>query len=397
MRAALESPISQRNNLWSSANLAATGVLAPQVCKPYPDFYSNKNRVCAGDIVRYTKNVLYGSPDSVKWTFYGGSPATSTSMTPVNVTYPTAGLYKVVLVAYNIAGSDSVVKTDFIRVDPTWADIAYDGSFTEDFQNTSDFYWKWQVNNYDNNDATWYVANSTGYNSTKSVVMTAYNNYQYDVDDLVSPSFDLSYTSGNVMTFRCAAASTAGAGIDVNDLLKVYISNNCGQTWSLRATFKDSTLINNGYNASYFTPTNASQWALRTVTIPASFQTGNVRFKFEYTTGAESNNIYIDDINITGVVGIDENAGSMASLSIYPNPANSTSNVAYHLDKKANTRIELLDVLGKSVMMQNNINQAEGDYTVVISKEQLGLNNGIYFVKFSIDDKTITKKLVITQ
>jgi hypothetical protein len=398
MRNAIESPISHRDNLWSPQNLAATGVLSPQVCKPYPDFYSNKSRVCAGDIVKFTKNVLYGTPDSVKWTFYGGSPATSTSMAPVNVTYPAAGLYKVTLTAYNTGGTDSLTKTDYIRVDETWADIPYSGSFTEDFQNTSDFYWKWQVNNYDNNASTWYVSNTVGYMSSKSVVMTAFNNYQYDVDDLVSPSYDLSFTSANLMTFRCAAASHAGSGIDVNDMLKVYLSGNCGQTWTLGATFSDSTLINDGYSAGFFTPTTSpSQWALRTVPIPASFSTGNVRFKFEYTSGSESNSIYIDDINLEGVVGINENANAVSTLSIYPNPTNQSSTIAYHLGAKSSTKIEVVDVLGKTVFTQSNSAQAEGDYSVMVSKQNLGLRNGMYFVKFTVNDESTTKKLIITQ
>jgi hypothetical protein len=398
MRTALESSVSDRNNLWSADNLAATGVLTPQVCKPFPDFYVNKPRICAGGNVTFTKNIQHGTPDSIRWTFYGGTPSTSTSTAAtINVVYPTAGLYKVVLVAYNAGGTDSVAKTDYIRVDETWAEVPYGGAFLEDFQNTSDFYWKWQVHNYDNNPSTWYVSNTTGYLSTKSVVMAAHNNYQYDVDDLVSPSFDLSYTSGNIMTFRCAAASTAGAGFDVNDKLNVYASSNCGTSWTLLKTFKDSTLINNGYSPFYFTPTSSNQWALRTVNIPATFAVGNVRFKFEYTSGSASNNVWLDDINITGVVGIDENNDAMSSLAIYPNPTNQSSTIAYHLSSKADTRIEVVDVLGKVVFVQSNSNQPEGDYKVNVSKQNLNLRNGIYFVKFSVDNKSTTKKLIITE
>jgi PKD repeat protein len=397
MRAALESPIAGRNNLISAANHIATGVLNPQVCLPKVDFTANKVRVCAGDAVTFNKQITIGAADSVKWTFYGGSPATSTSMGSVSVTYPTSGLYKVVLVAYNSAGQDSTVKTDFIRVDPTWADIDYNGMYTEDFQNTTDFYWKWQVHNYDNNTQTWYVANNAGYQSTKCVVMAAHGGYRYDVDDLISPSYDLSYTTSNVMTFRLAAASHAGSGIDVNDLLKVYVSTNCGQSWSLRATFKDSTLINNGYNAGYFVPTSSSVWSLKTVSIPSSLATGNVRFKFEYTSGSESNNIYIDNINLSGVVGVSEIADAATTLSIYPNPANQSSTIAYHLNAKADTRIEVIDVIGKTVFSQVNNGQTEGDHSVLISKEDLNLRNGIYFVKFSVNNQSVTKKLVISE
>ena len=399
MRAAIESSTSYRNNLWSAANLAATGVLTGSNCVPYPDFYSNRNRVCRGDVVKFTKNIQHGTETAYTWTFEGGTPATATT-SPINVTYNTPGLYKVTLTASNAAGADSVIKTSYIRVDEDWADIAYHGAYTEDFQsftNPGDFYWSWQVNNYDNNANTWVMNSSTGYQSSKCVMMNAYGDYQFDVDDLVSPSYDLSYTSGNTMTFRCAAASTGGSAADVNDKLNVYISTNCGQTWTQRATFHDSTLINNGYKSFAFTPDASTVWDVKTVTIPVAFATSNVRFKFEYTSGIASNNVYLDNINIAGVVGINENISSAYSLSIYPNPTSENSTIAYHLDKKADTKITVTDVLGKTVYVQSNAGQPEGDYNVAISKQNQNLRNGIYFVRLSVGNESITKKLIITE
>lgn len=397
MRTAIESPVSHRNNLWSAANLAATGVLNPVVCAPHADFYSNKNRVCATNTVRFTKNVLGATPDSVKWTFYGGTPFTSTSMSPVNVVYNTAGIYKVTLTAYTAGGVDSATKVDYIRVDPGYADVDYNGFYSEGFEDPSTFYGIWQVTNYDNNAGQWVRYNSAGYQSSNCVSMRAYGNFRYDIDELVTPSYDFSFTSGNQMTFELSAASSAGAGSDANDTLRVFVSTNCGTSWIQLAAYSDSSLINNGYFANDFTPTSSSNWWLKTINIPATYATSNARFKFQYRTGTASNNIYIDNINITGVVGIDENANSISSVSIYPNPSNQTSTVAYHLDKKANTKIEVMDVLGKSVFVQSNSAQAEGDYKVQISKQNLNLRNGIYFVKFSVEDKSVTKKLIITE
>lgn len=396
MRTALESPVSSRNNLWAAANLTATGVDNPVACVPRPEFFSNKTRICNGDVVRFTKNILYGTPDSIRWTFYGGSPATSTSNSPVNVTYPNGGFYKVVLTAYNSAGTDSVVKADYIRVDE-WADIDYDGSYSESWETMNEIGWIWNVKNYDNNDKTWYLHNTGGYLGTKCVYMSAFDNYQFDLDDLYSPTFDLRYTNSNVFTFKCAAASAAGVAADVNDALKLYASINCGVTWNLLATYKDSTLINNGYQAMEWTPGTSSVWTTRTVNLAASYNVENVRFKFEYTTGAASNNVYLDDLNITGVVGVNENEAAAANLSIYPNPSNQSSTIAYHLGKKANTKIEVVDILGKVVFSQSNSNQPEGDYSVLISKQNLNMINGIYFVKFSIDNENLTKKLIITE
>jgi PKD repeat protein len=397
MRAALESNTSSRNNLWSAANLVATGVSNPAPCKPYPDFYADKLRICKGDVVKFTKSVLYGTETTRTWTFEGGTPATSTSATPINVTYNTPGLYKVTLSASNAAGADSVVKTGYIRVDEDWADIDYNGTYTEDFQNTSNFYWDWQVRNYDNNAQTWSVSNFAGYQSSKCVMMSGYNNYDHDVDDLISPSYDLTYTSAINLTFKCAAASKAGSAADVNDVLKVYVSTNCGTSWNLRATFKDSTLINNGFQPTYFVPGTNSVWTERSVPIPASFATANTRFKFEYTAGSASNNVYLDYINLSGAVGVHESVVEGAGLSIYPNPSNETATIAYHLANKADTKIEVVDVLGKKVFVTATNGQLEGDYNIQISKHDQHLTNGIYFVKFSIGNESMTKKLIITE
>jgi PKD repeat protein len=396
MRTALQSGTSSRNNLWSAANLAATGVSSPAACVPHPEFFSNKNRICKGDVVRFTKNVLYGTPDSIRWTFYGGSPATSTSTAAINVTYPNSGLYKVVLTAYNSAGVDSVVKTDYVRVDE-WTDVDYNGNYTENWSSVNDLAWMWSVKNYDNNINTWYLHNTAGIGGSKCVYMKAYDNYAFDVDDLYSPSFDLFSTNSNVFTFKCAAASSAGTAADVTDALKFYASTNCGVTWNLLATFKDSTLINNGYQPTEWTPTSSSVWTTRTVNLTSAYNVGNVRFKFEYTSGPAGNNIYLDDLNIAGVVGVNENPVFNANLSIYPNPSNQTSTIAYHLAKKGNVKIEVVDVLGKVVFSQTNNGQQEGDYSVLISKQNLNMINGIYFVKFSVDNESTTKKLIITE
>jgi hypothetical protein len=409
MRTALESQVAQRNSLWSPANMLFTGVENPVPCKAHPEFYANKTRICAGtgtgsatNKVRFTKNVLYATPDSVRWYFEGGTPATSNLMTPVDVVYLTPGLFKVTLVAYNSAGVDSVVKNSFIRVDDTWGTPLTstgpdNGSYTETWENPEKFFWDWQVINPDDDNHTWKFHNTAGYTGSKCVYMDAYNYFNFAVDDLLSPPFDLAFTHDNVFSFKCAAASRGTTTAEINDELKVYSSIDCGATWQLRGTFKDSTLINNGFQPAYWTPNLSSTWTQRFISLPPAVCVGNVRFKFEYNSGESNNNVYIDDINISGGVGISENSLAASSLSIYPNPANQTSTIAYHLDKKANVKIEVVDVLGKTIFSQTNSNQLEGDYSVLISKQSLHMINGIYFVKFSVDNEMTTKKLIITE
>ncbi len=406
MRAALRNYVDLRDNLSINSNLAATGATgAPaQTCIPYPDFYAtgapppgrDAYNICAGGSITFTKNITNGTPvGNPVWTFPGGLPTTYTLPGNPTITYNTPGVYDVKLVASNSAGIDSVVKTALVRVSGS-ADLYDNGPYIEPFEDVTHFWWGWQVINLDNNAHTWEYSN-VGYNSNHSVVMKGYNNYLHDIDEFISPTYDLSSVTNATLTYRCSGASTALLSTDLNDSVNIYSSTNCGQAWQLRSTIKQTALSNNGYHSESFVPNSASQWSLQTVTIPSAVATSNVRFKFVYATGNKSNNIYIDDINVSGIVGINENSLDNVNMSIYPNPTNQTSTVSYHLNKKSNVKISLVDVLGKKILDVSNNNQPEGDYSVLISKQEHNLNNGIYFIKFSVDDNTITKKLIITE
>ncbi len=398
MRTALGSDVSFRNRIYRASNLAATGTdaagQAMAACIPKPDFYANRNEICAGGSIIFTKNILYGTAAAAVWTFEGGTPATSTTANP-SVTYNTPGDYMVKLTAGNTSGSDSVIKNFYIHVSQPGAE--YSGLASENFENNSSYYWNWLLNNYDNNNYNWRFTDSTGYSGNHSLKMYGDGDYILDVDDFITPAFDMSHVSGANLTFRCAGASKGMAAADVNDVLKIYSSTTCGQTWQLRTTFPGSVLANNGWHPESFSPVSPSQWALQTVAIPSNIATSNVRFKFEYTSGKANNNIYIDDINITGVLGISENSIDNAKVSIYPNPTDQTASVAYHLNKKGNTKIELVDLLGKTILEINNNEQPEGDYIMPISKQLYNINDGIYFMKLSIDNSTITKKIIFTE
>lgn len=400
-RAAAASIVAYRSNLWLNSNLTATGTQDPYpsttICVPSPDFYSNRIQICAGSSVTFTANsgnITQNNNPTKAWSFTGGSPSTSNAASPT-VTYSTPGDYDVSLTLTNTAGTATTTKNAYIHVYQPWPQ--YTGNALENFENSSSYYWNWIINNYDSNPHAWGFFNSAGYSGSHSMVFNGQGNYAGDVDDFITPGFNLFNLTGGAFTFRVAAASSALTAADANDVLKVYSSTDCGQTWVVRKTLTGAALNNNGYSATPFFPTSQSQWALQSFNIPTSLATGNVKFKFEYKTGNASNNIFIDDLNITGTVGIDENSNGTSSLALYPNPSNNNTNLSYHLESKANVKIELMDVLGKKIMEINNKNQAEGDYNYSISKEQYNLSNGIYIVKFSVDDNSISKKIIFTE
>jgi PKD repeat protein len=85
---------------------------------PIVDFTANKTLLPKGCNVNFT-DLSSDSPFQWEWTFTGGEPATSTQQNPVNIVYNTAGTFPVKLKAWNVSGSDSITKIDYITVSGT--------------------------------------------------------------------------------------------------------------------------------------------------------------------------------------------------------------------------------------------------------------------------------------
>ncbi|MCK6650452.1 MAG: T9SS type A sorting domain-containing protein, partial [Bacteroidia bacterium] len=83
--------------------------------------------------------------------------------------------------------------------------------------------------------------------------------------------------------------------------------------------------------------------------------------------------------------------------TVYPNPTSDLSTIAYHLIEKAFVKVEVVDILGKKVADVVSANQPEGDYSFNISKSDLNLNSGIYFIRLSVNNTIVTNKLVVTE
>lgn len=82
---------------------------------PEADFIASDTEICPGDCISFTDQSVDAT--AWAWSFQGGAvPATSTLQNPTNVCFPSAGLYTVQLIAYNINGSDTAIKTDYITV-----------------------------------------------------------------------------------------------------------------------------------------------------------------------------------------------------------------------------------------------------------------------------------------
>jgi PKD repeat protein len=378
----------QRYNLWTAANLTATGVSTPAVLC-LADFQSSDilNQVCQGDSLKFTDFSWNGNPTGWSWTFTGGTPSSSTDSMPT-ITYNTPGVYDVALTVSNASGSVNATKTGYVTVFPNTAQ--YNASFySEGFEGTAIPNADWKVRNANSGSNTWTQNSAAAASGTKSARIVNATTYDAHVDELISPTIDISAIAGTPsLTYKVAHAQLTSTSADK---LQIYISSNCGQTWSLRSTITGASLSTAGVVTGSFVPT-ASQWVTKTVSLSSVASSTSLMVMFKFTSDA-GNNIYLDDINILGNVGIDE-LSSNINFNIYPNPAEDNTMISFTLPESNNADVKVYDVVGKEVasVFKGNLGAGEHQFSLGNTTK---LAAGAYFIKLTVGGDSFTKKLIV--
>lgn len=405
MQYALNSAESDRNNLWTPANLAATGCLNTQpVCAPHADFRidisNNANyteMVCEGTSVEFVDLTWSSGATSWAWTLTSGATTlTSTQQNPI-FTNMAVGVYTVQLDVTNASGSDTEIKTDYLIVSPDQAMLT--PLYSESFEDPNYHYLGYYSEDMYGNGSMFHRTAGAGYTGTSSMML---NNYGVtvagDSDEFITPSYDLRFNTGLQLTFRYAFATGATATTSNIQSFRVMASTDCGQTWTQRWSRYGSNIPTAGLSTSYYVPANLGQWELITINLPSNYNTfSNVRFKFCFGSGEDgvANNLFLDDINILSTnVGVGEvNDGSM--FSVYPNPGDGNSTISYSLIEPSNVLIDVYDISGRLVSSQNKGEQGTGNYTAPVSEATLA--PGTYMIQMTIGDRVTTRKYVVTE
>jgi PKD repeat protein len=390
MHAALNSPIGGRNNLWQPANLLLTGTEAGHVvqeCAPKADFDLKKRQVCAGSSLAFKDVSWRGVATQRTWYFPGGTPSTDTSAAPI-VTYNTPGLYDVILVVANANGSDSLVRSQLVRVIATPGQIAV--PYAESFETIAFPGTDWFIENPDQNNA-WSLSTITGATGTRSVrLVNQSGNASGSVDALITPTFDLSNSFGTQLGFKVAFAPKNSTD---SSFLKVYVSNNCGNSWLLRYTKIGTALHTAPPTSGPFFP-SASQWMSEVINLSSTLFSGrpSIMLKFEFTN-ERGNNIYLDDINISAAVGMSDINASRYDLELWPNPSSGTMRFRMNLSNSMPLSWELRDASGR-ICAQKLPVPSSG---MLEEEFGAGLPAGLYVLHLHVGDEHIARRVIFTR
>lgn len=387
MRSCLQSSVAARSTLVTPATATATGINNPTPCAPIADFGPlDVQYVCAGSSLTFTDNSYNGQATSYSWTFGGGTPSTMVGDSTPTVQYNTVGTYSVGLTVANAQGSDSYARTNYVVVVPSVAQ--YQTNWTEGMESTTIFNADWDIINPQGNG--WTNSTTAAATGTRSARFDNTSGSAGTTDELIGPTLNLQALNSPVFTFKVAFAQRTSTDLD---RLRVFVSTDCGKTWNQRYTKSGATLSTRSATTAAFVPT-ATQWRTETVSLNSlQMQSSNVRVKFTFESDG-GNDIYIDDINIQGAVGVVEQENSIGSFDVYPNPAQDNTMVEFSLDNEDNVTLEVMDLTGKIVQSVYTGSLAAGTHRYPVNVAEL--SSGIYLVRLmSGEGNYLTRKLIV--
>ncbi len=254
------------------------------------DFVANTTSICPGATVNFT-DLSIGNAVSRIWTFSGGTPSTSTAVSP-SVVYSTPGDYDVTLQVSDGTTTNTITKSAYINSIGT--NLPLSESFEGAFNPPSGW------TNIDNSSQGKAWAKTTtvgGFGLTSSSML--YDNYTYNVvgekDELQVKKLNFAGLSSASLSFDVAYQVYNG----YSDALSVLISTDCGVTFTSIYSKSGATLSTAGSGANNFVPLS-NQWRTETINLNSYIGNSNVVLRFQNTNGF-GNKLYLDNIAVTGV------------------------------------------------------------------------------------------------
>ncbi len=334
---------------------------------PVAMFSATSIHACLNETINFNHNSC-GVVDSVLWLFPGGTPVASTAASPT-VSYSMNGNYTVTLIAYNGGGTDTLIRTNLVQIDPAMPLPYYEpianlnafvlpaGAYTTDVNNDGV---SW------NRGFGW-----TDGSSGPDDDWIYYDNFFVDLNGaeerFIFPAFDLSGAIAPKFYFYRSYQQRDQVNMDT---LNIYVKP-CGGNEVLLFSKGGSQLANiGGYNSqNYWVPNQPGHWLRDSVDLSAF--TGQTVVIILGNKGDMGQLLYIDEFRVeSSSTGLDE--VNSPDFKVFPNPTHNTLHIRSHT--QSSTVVYITDMAGRELIRTQLQN---GDVSVDVSE----LQDGVYFVK----------------
>jgi PKD repeat protein len=348
---------------------------------PSADFVANATTICPGTQIEFT-DLSTSNTTTWSWIFPGGTPAVSSLASPL-VTYNTAGIYAVTLVATNANGNDVEIKSGYINVTPVNALPLAEGFATFYPLNWTEYD--------DHNDNVVWMHNTAvgGYGASSESAY--FDNYNHDSggarDALRTPRYDLTNAVNPVLTFDLAYALWS---IAYNDSLAVLVSTDCDTSYTTVYVKNAAALATApNFSSAVFVP-DSSQWRTDTISLLPYVGYGRVTVSFE-NIGHYGQALYIDNVNIHDVPLSVAMPVQSEFITVYPNPTSGRFTI--HVPPGSQRFLQIMNSLGEIILTDDLA--AGGSQTA--EYDLSGYGKGLYMLNVVDERGRVTTKKVVVE
>jgi hypothetical protein len=217
-------------------------------------------------------------------------------------------------------------------------------------------------------------------------------------DQLISAPMDFTNYTTLHLNFNHAYAQRS----TLKDSLIVKISSDCGNTWTvILAAGPDydhpNVFATHANTLEAFYPQSSYDWCgsgygtdCYSLDISAWAGQNNVKIMFE-SFNRDGNNLFLDNIEIDGPVGISAPGRGDLGIRIYPNPSNGIFNL--YIEKGTqDINTSIFDLNGKRVHNEK-IQSGTGSITRELNLSTL--SKGVYYIRLTTDRVTQVEKIII--
>jgi hypothetical protein len=376
------------------AALSTTGSIASPNCQtsiPLPGFTLKNNGSTALTSATIQYQLDNNAPQTQAWSGSLAQNATA-SISLSALTGVSAGAHTMTVKVINPNNATDQNNTNNPVVIPFLAGgtTGVATPLVDPFTNSSNFV----VSNPDG-DVTFDLYQGTGGfgNSQECTKVDFYSYSQTNQsDEMVYKGVNLSSTNVASLKFNVAYCQYQNE----QDKLEVFVSTNCGSTWTSVYSKAGSTLSTKPAQTAAFTPTS-SQWRAECINLNTYAGNPNLFVKFK-TTNMYGNNLYIDDVEINGsscTLGENPVAAELSGFTVYPNPAGAEVNIGFSLDNNEPVVLNVYNMIGELVSTANYGSMGTGSKLITLNTA--AYTNGMYYIEVVNGESHSMRKLVVSK